>query len=116
MKYKKDFRYDLEVGVTYERRLGEILNKKKIEVKTDFKALKTGNVFVEYECRGRPSGLCTTEADYYCFFISDTTFIMIETEKLKEVARFYWNTPRNTKGGDHDLSKGILIPINSILI
>ena len=41
----------------------------KIEVKSDRQAGKTGNMAIEYECNGKPSGITTTEADYYVYFI-----------------------------------------------
>ena len=44
MNYNNDFKYDLKIGQLGEKHLNEILNNKKIEVKTDFKAQKTGNV------------------------------------------------------------------------
>ena len=47
MKYSSDFRYDLKLGQVKEKELGEILNNKTIEVKTDLKAIETGSVFVE---------------------------------------------------------------------
>ena len=53
MKYNNDFKYDLKVGQTKEEELGNIFNDKKIEVKYDLKAFKTGNVYVEYESRCR---------------------------------------------------------------
>ena len=60
-----------------EKELGDILNNKSIEVKTDLKAAETGSVFVEYESRGKPSGISKTEADYYCFVVSEESFILI---------------------------------------
>jgi len=43
MKHNNDFRFDLQVGQTYENQLAELLQK-KIEVKRDFKAIETGNI------------------------------------------------------------------------
>ena len=47
MKYCSNFKYDLEVGQVAEKEIGEMLSKKKIEIKKDMLAKKTGNVFVE---------------------------------------------------------------------
>lgn len=113
MDYNNDFKYDLKVGQIKERELGEIFNSKTIEVKYDLLALKTMNVYVEYECRGKPSGLSTTNADYYCFCFGDT-FHLIETSILKERCRPFLKTNRNKKGGDNNASKGILLPLNSL--
>ena len=101
MNYNKDFRYDLAI---------ELLCK-KVEVKLDFKCLETGNIFVEYYSRGKKSGLSTTEAEYWCYWLSDYHCILIKTDKLKEMCRKYLNTDRDRNGGDMNTSKGILLPI-----
>lgn len=115
MKYNSNFKYDLEVGVVKEKELGKILSEKKIEIKYDLKALKTGNVYVEYESRGKPSGIATTEAEFYCFAIGDT-YHLIPTDRLKEKCRkILKETPnRNALGGDSNTSKGILLPIKDL--
>ena len=41
--YNTDFRYDLKLGQIGEKHLGNILNNKKVEVKTDYQAMQTGN-------------------------------------------------------------------------
>ena len=110
MKYNNDFKHDLEVGQTFENQLGELLNK-KIEVKRDFRCLETKNVFVEYESRNKPSGIATSEADYYCFWFSDVHCVIIKTDKLKEHCRKWIGTNKDVLGGDNNTSKGILLPI-----
>tara|TARA_R100000951_G_scaffold111133_1_gene109796 strand:- start:955 stop:1311 length:357 start_codon:yes stop_codon:yes gene_type:complete len=116
MEYSNDFRYDLKLGQIKEKELGDILNDKSIEVKTDFKAAETGSVFVEYESRGKPSGISKTESDYYCFVVSKDSFILIKTEKLKEKCRKFLNTNLDLNGGDNNTSKGILLPLLQLLI
>lgn len=113
MDYNSDFRYDLKVGQVKEEALGNILNEKKIEIKYDLKALRTGNVFVEYKCRGKDSGITTSEADYYCFCIGDA-YLMIETEKLRKKCEKYKDTGKDVRGGDLNKSKGILLPITEL--
>jgi len=78
MKYNNDFKYDLEVGQVGEKYLGNILQSKKIEVKTDLQAHKTGNIFIEYYSRGKPSGISTSEADFYAFILSNEKIIIIK--------------------------------------
>lgn len=114
MKYNNDFKFDLEVGQTYENKLGELLGK-KIEVKRDFKCLQTGNIFVEYESRGQKSGMATSQAEWWCYWLSDSHFIMIELSKLKDMCRKYIKTDRDVLGGDSNTSKGILLPINEFI-
>lgn len=115
MKHNNDFRYDLEVGQVYEKLLAEILQSKKIEIKRDFKAVKTGNIFVEYCSRGKPSGLAISEAAYYCYFIKDERMFIIEIEDLKRLCRVYLKTDRDRLGGDSNTSKGILLPIKDLI-
>lgn len=113
MNYNNDFRHDLSVGQLGEQALGTILEHKKIEVKTDLQAHRTGNVFVEYKSRGKLSGISTSEADYWCFIVSNYQLAMIATGKLKELARQNWS--RQVKGGDSNTSDGILIPVKELL-
>lgn len=115
MKYNNDFKYDLKVGQVAENWLAEILEGKKIEVKRDLQAHKTGNIFVEYESRNQPSGLATSQADYYCYFLSDEHFVIIKSERFKQICRTFLNTNRDIRGGDSNTSKGILLPINCLL-
>lgn len=113
MEFNSDFKYDLIVGQVAEDRLAEILKYCKVEVKSDKVALKTGNVFVEYLDRGKPSGISISESDYYCFEINDT-YHLIETNTLKERCRKYIGTVKDVKGGDSNLARGILLPINEL--
>ena len=115
MEYNNDFRYDLKVGQVAEKMLAQILEGKKIEVKKDLQAHKTGNIFVEYESRNKPSGLATSEAEYYCYFLSDEHFVIIESNRFKAICRNFLNTNRDIKGGDSNTSKGILLPIKYLL-
>lgn len=116
MEHNSDFRYDLDFGLLGERLVLNILANKKIEVKTDKHTIKgraTGNIFIEYESRGKPSGIATTEADYWVFVLSNEQIAIFETEWLKEQARKYLNQ-NNVLGGDSNTSKGVLIPIKNL--
>ena len=54
----------------------------KYEVKTEPASLKTNNFFIEFKGYGKPSGISTTEANYY--IISDTiNYYLISVYKLK---------------------------------
>jgi hypothetical protein len=114
MNFNSDFRYDLEIGQIYEKQLNDLFGK-KIEVKRDFKCLETGNIFVEYESRNKKSGLASTEAEYWCYWLSDEHCIFIKTERLKQMCRKYIGTNRDILGGDLNTSKGILLPIIDLL-
>ena len=109
MEHNSDFKYDLIFGIEGELSFADLVNK-KIEVKRDRVAHKTGNLFIEYESRNKPSGIATSKSDFYAYYISDVC-ILISTEKLKDICRKYLNTTKDIKGGDNNTSKGILLPV-----
>ena len=111
MEFKNNFEYDLKVGQVKERELADILENKTIEVKSCVDA--NVNVFVEYESRGKPSGISTSKADYYCFVLKNV-LILIDLQKLKTKCKSYYHTDRNVIGGDLNTSKGILLPIRDL--
>lgn len=61
----------------------------RIEIKEDFTCRKTGNVGLEYECRGRPSGISTSKASHYVYKIhhptGNTYYHLLKSEKLKDM-------------------------------
>ena len=114
MDYNADFAYDLAVGQMSEKELGHIFEKCKVEVKADLKAKDTGNLFIEYESRGEPSGIAKTQADYWCFDIGHL-FILIETEELKSIVRPLLSTSADRRGGDNNTSKGVLLPLTELI-
>lgn len=111
MEFSNNFEYDLKVGQVKEKELADILENKTIEVKSCVEARVC--VFVEYESRGKPSGISTSKADYYCFVLKNV-IILIELDKLKSKCKAYYHTDRNRLGGDNDTSKGILLPIRDL--
>lgn len=110
MEFSSDFRCDLAIGKVSEKALADIFNGKKVEVKTDYRALQTGNVFIEYSSRGADSGILTTESDYYCICINGT-YTLISTERLRTKYKRLRNTSRDVSGGDSNTSRGVLLPI-----
>ena len=103
----------MKVGNVKEEELAKIFSSKKIEVKYDRRALETGNIFVEYESRGKKSGIAKSEAEYYCYAFGNT-FHIIKTEDLKERCRKYIGQKEDVLGGDNNSSKGILLPIKEL--
>lgn len=72
------------------------------EVKEDFLCEFTGNVGLEFECRGKPSGIQTSQADYYIYKLHTNhgiEFVMFKTSTLKTMIdeRRYF---RVVNGGD----------------
>tara|TARA_Y100001938_G_C7813215_1_gene292935 strand:+ start:110 stop:472 length:363 start_codon:yes stop_codon:yes gene_type:complete len=115
MKYCNNFRHDLEVGQLAEKALAKVFENSTIEVKNDLKAPHTGNLFIEYMSRGKLSGISTTEADFWCFYVQDV-FMIIPTDKLKEMVEELKDTDAERLGGDNDTSMGVLLKITDLLL
>ena len=67
-----------------------MLQDKKIEVKSERDVWqKTGNIAIEYESYGKPSGINATESDYWFhnLCIGDETFatLVFDTASLKRI-------------------------------
>jgi hypothetical protein len=90
----------------------------KGEVKTDFGVGNTGNVFIEYMNYGKPSGIDTTDADFWVFVLegehySGEVFVGIKTDRLKRIFdKFTWSV----NGGDNKASKGKIVPVRKLLL
>lgn len=115
MRQNADFRYDLEVGQMYEKWLGDLLEGSTIEVKRDFRASQTGKVFVEFFCREKPSGISTTEAEFWAFILAGKTVVLLPTETLKVLARNAYKKGHVVNGGDSDASRGVLIDVERLV-
>ena len=118
MKFNNDFKYDLMLGQIKEKQVADILENKKIEIKTDYLAHKTGNIAIEYESRGKPSGIATTEADYYIYIIPHAlikdTMLILDVKELKKITRLYYKINRVCWMGDENTSMAVLIPIDRL--
>ena len=118
MDYNNDFRYDLNIGRLAEKKIADILENKKLEVKYDKIASKTGNVVIEYESRNKLSGISITQADYYCYIIANTQcddiYILIAVDKLKALCRKYYTMNKIINVGDNNTSKAVIIPLQEL--
>ena len=90
-------------------------NGVKYEVKADRLAYKYGGntMFVEYECSGQPSGISTTEADYWMYFMVKPSgaykVFCVPVEDLKE-----WCQGCVSKsGGDGYRARGYIVPVRT---
>jgi len=90
-------------------------NKFKYEVKADRLAHKYGfrTMFIEYECSGQPSGISSTEADYWIYFMvrpnGTSRRLRIPVQELKELCK----TCASKSGGDGWRSKGYIVPVDA---
>ena len=114
MEHCADFEYDLKLGLEAEDDIADIFNNKKIEIKRDMKAKETGNVFIEYESRGKPSGISRTTAEVYCFVVEDLV-LFYPTDKLKDMIRPLLGTSSDVVGGDRNTSKGIILKLTDLI-
>jgi penicillin-binding protein-related factor A (putative recombinase) len=76
----------------------------KFEVKEDFTCKRTGNVGMEIKCRGKPSGIMISEADFYIYKIHTVDgikFFIFKTSALKKMIdnREFFTA---VNGGDKD--------------
>jgi hypothetical protein len=118
MKYSSSFSHDLNFGEKAEDWLNNLFNNGKlIEVKSDRLIHKTGNLYIEYKSRNKPSGLATTTANYWIYRMDVLdAAILLPTESLKKVCRVYYkNNEFKMKGGDNNTSEGFLIPLIRLL-
>jgi hypothetical protein len=118
MAGNKKFDIDLKYGQIRENKVREMFSKCQIEVKSERSWWrKTGNIAIEYEYRGKPSGIYATTSDYwfhrlegdrdeFCTLVFKTSILRGIVDKYKD---------KLTKNvGDNKASKCVLIPIKDI--
>lgn len=95
------FRTPKKVTLSFE-------TKTDIYVSPDY---DTRNMFIEYECRGEPSGIVVTESDWFIYHfkhLNEAWFI--KTEKLKQMISMYPFFTTFKSGDPRSNTKGYLIP------
>ena len=115
---RKKFDIDLEYGTIREEKIAEMLTNKKIEVKSE-KDLwqKSGNICIEYESWGKPSGIRATESDYWfhnlCVGDNEFCTLVFKTDVLKTIVDKldYFKT---VSGGDNNASKMYLVNLQKL--
>ena len=115
---RKKFDIDLEYGKVREKQVADMLQDKKIEVKSERGMWqKTGNIAIEYESYGKPSGIAATESDYWFhnLCIDDDTFctLVFKTDSLKKIIDNL-DYKRSVSGGDHNASKMYLVNLQKL--
>lgn len=117
--YEPNFDIDLAFGKQGElfvKRIQDALADQHAEVKTDAVALRTNNVYVEYQClrRGRwtDSGIRTTTSTVWVFVIG-VIAVAVPTDSLRSIVAHYWpkqSWHRAEENGSHP-TRGLCIPI-----
>ena len=115
---RKKFDIDLEYGKVREKQVADMLQDKKIEVKSERGMWqKTGNIAIEYQSYGKPSGIAATESDYWFhnLCIDDDTFctLVFKTDSLKKIIDNL-DYKRSVSGGDHNASKMYLVNLQKL--
>jgi hypothetical protein len=118
MKHNSDFQYDWEFGKEGEDEIAKLLNDYKVEVKRDRQTKQTGNVYIEYQSRGKPSGIKTTKADKWAYILQDGCILIVDTELLKKALRYLIKAKlcvKDMPGGDNNTSLGVLVSVERLM-
>ena len=123
-EYQPDFDVDYRRGQVGEKLVGTFLESvagSTIEVKTDYRAFITGNLYIEtqQEIRGQwvASGLSISKADFYSFAgPTGQGFLTIPTGTLKDVVRDTGRPVHMQRKSDTSRdTKGFLIRVEDVV-
>ena len=115
----RKFDVDLEFGQTWEKHIDEMFSgAKTCEIKTERDIWShTGNICIEIESRGRPSGLATIEAELWVQNLVKNgelvCSLVFKTDKLKEIVENM--STRTVMGGDNFSSKLHLVSLKNLI-
>ena len=115
---RKKFDIDLEYGKVREGAVADMLQNSKIEVKSERGMWqKTGNIAIEYESYGKPSGINATESDYWfhnlCIGKETYATLVFNTDILRNIINSL-DYKRSVSGGDHNASRMYLVNIQKL--
>jgi hypothetical protein len=115
---RKKFDIDLEYGQVREQLVADMLQNKKIEVKSERDMWqRTGNIAIEYQSYGKPSGIDATESDYWFhnLCVGEDTFctLVFNTESLKKIIKNL-DYKKSVSGGDHKASRMYLLNLQKL--
>jgi hypothetical protein len=119
----RDNKFDIQLNVANLREhvLGRLLGGGKIELKSEtWQWRRTGNIALEFEQRGRPSGFAVSEADVWTQELNDDEGkilcdLMFPLERVKELARYtYRRQPSCMRrgGGDSGAVSNVVVPLH----
>ena len=126
IKFNADQKFDLQLSQALidERRLAHIFEAatiEKLELKSEsWQWEQTGNICIEYRQGGSPSGIATTEADYWVHELKRNgqtlLYLMFPLERLKELCRAAFRAGRTRRGvGDGGRMDVILLRLRDII-
>ena len=118
MNNDKRFDLDLQYGQVFEQKVADMLQNSTIEVKTEREKWKTtGNIVIEFESRGKPSGIATTEADYWFHNLALGEDIVMTLVFPTKILKNYivQAMPRIVRGGDNNTSRLYLLNLQDLV-
>jgi len=115
---RKKFDLDLQYGQVREQRVADMLQDGKIEVKSERGMwMRTGNIAIEFESYGKPSGIAATEADYWFhnLCVGEEVFatLVFKTDNLKRIIKDL-DYVKVVNGGDNYASKMYLVSLQKL--
>ena len=117
-KFKKDLLYG-KLGEEFTRQLIE--DDVKFEIKTERDIWKTtGNIAIEMRCKGKPSGISTTQSEVWIQYLSLKGVIVggfilkvdLLKDKIKNLQK--QGNLKMVMGGDFNASQMALLPIKEL--
>ena len=117
-KDRKKFDLDLQYGSIREDKIADMLTNKKIEVKSERDIWqKSGNICIEYESWGKPSGIRATESDYWfhnlCIGKDEYCTHVFHTDTLRKIVDKL-DTFKTVSGGDNNASRMFLVNLQKL--
>lgn len=87
-----------------------------LECKTDLKSKETGNIAIEFQDRGKPSGIQATKATHWVYRLwsnqhDDWIFVFSKVENWRKIC----DNRKWVRGGDGFLARMYLIPVKEII-
>ena len=120
MKLNNNYKFDIDLkyGQVREKRVADLLGKEQVEIKTERNWWrKTGNIALEYEYIGKPSGIDKTEAKWWFHILeldkNEHCMLVFRVSRLKKIVNKYKKT--HTKNiGYYRASKCVVLPLKEL--
>ena len=121
MNKRAQFDLDLAFGEAGEQWLIWLADEAKVEVKRERDLWwGTGNLFFEFESRGKPSGLAITAASFWVIVLSlegsncGALVFPVPALKLNLKKLLANELARIVSGGDDNTSRGVLVKLSTL--
>ena len=116
------FDIDLKYAQIFEKLFVDIMQGKElVEIKTERDIWKsTGNIAIEWQSRGKLSGIATTKANWWVHFLAEGEktigMVMLPVPELKRRIKALrkLGIGEDTRGGDDNTSRIFLLPLNQL--